>query len=191
VAFGDFLDAIGIARAAVVGHSLGALMAAAFARRHGDRVDRLILAAPASGYAHQTGAGRQRLVEARLAAFDGLDRGDDAQQWARRLLGPAPSAEHLALLAWNMRQVRRASYAQAARLLADGDIAAELAGWLRPLLVISGSADAITPEVKCRAVAASAKEGRYRSIAGAGHSLHVEAAGEFNAILVAELEGDG
>ncbi len=42
----EFLDAQGIARASIVGHSLGGGTALQFAHDHGDRVDRLILIGP-------------------------------------------------------------------------------------------------------------------------------------------------
>jgi pimeloyl-ACP methyl ester carboxylesterase len=59
---GDVLDALGIQRSRLLGISLGGWLAADFATRHPDRVERLVLLAP-------SGIGRQKLGIALLTLF--------------------------------------------------------------------------------------------------------------------------
>jgi pimeloyl-ACP methyl ester carboxylesterase len=75
----SFLDALGAGRLHLVGHSLGALMAARFAADHPERIASLTLASVASGHARLAEAERARLLAGRL---DDLAR-----------LGPAGMAE--------------------------------------------------------------------------------------------------
>jgi pimeloyl-ACP methyl ester carboxylesterase len=44
-----FLDSVGVEKATLVGNSLGCAILAAFAQRHGDRLDRAVLVSPAGG----------------------------------------------------------------------------------------------------------------------------------------------
>ena len=187
-ALGDFLDMLGLARVALIGHSLGALMAAAFARAQPERIAGLILASPAGGYARAGAAERERRLAERLDALATLGPAGLARSRARHLLGPSAAPAALALVEWSMARLRPEGYAQAARMLAAGDIAADLAAWPRPVLVVSGSADSVTSEANCRAVAAAAPHGVYTGISGAGHALYAEMPERFNAVVAAHLD---
>ena len=69
VALERFLDRLGLANIVVVGHSLGALIAARFAATRAARTQALVLVSPAAGYGAARGA---PLPAARRAATDGL-----------------------------------------------------------------------------------------------------------------------
>lgn len=187
-ALADLFDALGIERATVVGHSLGALMAAAFARRHSGQMERLMLASPAGGYARASAEERARRLEERLKALAEFGPAEHARLRAPRLLSADPPPSAVALVEWNMARIRPQGYAQAARMLASGDIRADLETWPRPVLVVSGTVDSVTPEAGCRAIAAAARLGRYQSIHGAGHALYLEVPEAFNAILAKYME---
>ncbi len=189
-ALADFLDALGLTRVSLVGHSLGAIMAAAFARRHPERTRSLVLASPAVGHGTVNAAVRTRRLAERLRLMAELGPEGYAHARAPRLVAADASATARALVLWNLAQLHPEGYAQAARLLAHADIMPDVAAHPRALLVVCGTADTITPEASCRAVAAAAPRGVYRGIAGAGHACYLEAPNRFNALLRKFLEED-
>ncbi|MGE0745225.1 MAG: alpha/beta fold hydrolase [Rhodospirillales bacterium] len=186
-ALAGFLDALGIDAAAVVGHSLGALVAAAFARRFPARVSRFVLADPAAGYGRLEPAERQSRVHGRLDLL--------------RQYGPAGLAERrsAALLTINapalarrrvrevMAAVRPDGYRAAVHMLREADIFADLPP-AAPALVMWGEADGVTPPEACRKVAEAIPGCKRASLPGLGHACYVEDPEAFNRPLRAFLE---
>lgn len=172
-----WLDAVGGAEAPVtlVGHSLGAMMAAAAAAQHPQRVGRLVLLSPAQGYARADAALRRQKLDDRLASLQRLGPAGMAQARAAAMLSPQADATLVREVERVMARIDPRGYTQAAHMLADGDIAADLARWNGPTLIACGSADTITPSAGCRALAQSA--GRpYLDVGPVGHICALEAA---------------
>lgn len=118
------LDALGVESCLLVGHSLGALMATAYAAGIGAaRVRRLVLLSPARGYGaaelRDSGAQvrRQRLENLERFGIDGM-----ASERTARLLGRNPSEEALAWVRWNMARLNPEGYRQAVELLCGDDL---------------------------------------------------------------------
>ncbi|GAA5109690.1 alpha/beta fold hydrolase [Pseudonocardia adelaidensis] len=85
--FGDVLDGLGVARAAVVAVSLGGWLALDFATRHPDRVERLVLLTPAG------------VAKAKIAGLLGATLLRPFGEWGKRrsleaLLGPEVRRQH-------------------------------------------------------------------------------------------------
>jgi pimeloyl-ACP methyl ester carboxylesterase len=186
----DYADALAalllvlkIDRLVLVGHSLGALMAAAFAARHPQRLHGLVLLNPAGGYGNADPALREERLTSRLKMMEELGPSGLAEQRAAQLLSPAASTEALELVRWNMRQLDPAGHEQAARMLADGKLVEDAARYPGPTLVMCGSEDRITPEPGCRKIAEAFARGTYRSLPGLGHASYVEAPAVVNAAL--------
>ena len=145
------------ARLTLLGHSLGCLMAASAAVQSPQRVKRLILLAPAQGYARAPAAQRDKKLKDRLDSLDSLDSlarlGPAAMAHARgaAMLSPSASAGQVAFVQQAMAQINAAGYAQAARMLAGGDLLSDLRHFADqaapsacPVWVAGGSADTIT-----------------------------------------------
>jgi pyruvate dehydrogenase E2 component (dihydrolipoamide acetyltransferase) len=182
----EFMDAVGIERAHLVGHSLGGLVAATLALRSPERVRTLALVAPA-------GLGPE-INQAYIDGFAGAE--------TRRELKPA-----LQLLFAAEGQVTRqlvddvlkykrldgvdaALRAIAGRAFADGVqqvLVADRLGELDlPVLVVWGREDRIIPAAHAAFAPASAT---VVVLEGAGHSPHMEAVAEVNAALESHLAG--
>jgi pyruvate dehydrogenase E2 component (dihydrolipoamide acetyltransferase) len=182
-----FLDAQGIERAHLAGHSMGGLVAAELALVDPERVVSLSLIAPAGfgpdidreyveGFVAATGRRDLKPVLQRLFADPDLvnrQMVDDVLKY-KRLDG-----------------VQEALQALAARLFPDGRQARVIAGSLDegytgPVLVVWGERDAIIP-----AAHAEAAPGRAEThvLDGVGHSPHMEAAGDVNRLLGGFLAG--
>ena len=177
----------------LLGHSLGCLMAAAFAARHPERVLSLTLCSIAGGHAHLPEPERRKLLDQRLHDVATLGPRGMAEKRAPRLLGPAAPPEALATLVDTMGSVRPDGYTQAARMLSTGDIAADI-GRLSASLpgqVIFGDADVITPPARNREIAGLWPGAAVHVIAGAGHALYLEQPQAFNALLADFLTRTG
>ena len=186
-----WLDALGVtAPVTLVGHSLGAIMAASAAGLQAARVARLVLLSPAGGYGQAEPAVRDAKRRDRLHNLESLGpAGMAAKRGAAMLSASTPQAPQAAdratLLAYvqaTMAQVIPAGYTQATHLLADADLAGLLAAVKAPLLVASGAADTITPPDGCEALARAALA-PYVSLGPVGHVCALEGPDAVNALL--------
>jgi len=172
-ALAGFLDALGIAEAAVVGHSLGALIAASFARRFPQRVTKLVLADPASGYGRLEPGERQSRVHGRLDLLRQYGPAGLAERRSSALLSvgaPAPARRRVREV---MAAIRPDGYRTAVHMLREADIFADLPP-AAPALVMWGEADGVTPPEACRKIAEAIPGCRRATLPGLGHACYVE-----------------
>lgn len=166
----------------LVGHSLGALMAAAATLQQPQRVAQLVLLAPARGYGDATEADREAKLASRLATLHQLGPAGMADARAAAMLSPDADSEMVDLVRETMAQIDPAGYTQASRMLSTGRLDADLAHVSVPLVVASGSADTITPPAACADVA-HRKELPWTDLGPVGHVCALEAAARVNALL--------
>lgn len=168
------LDALGLGRAALAGHSMGAAVAL-----------ELAAAAPArvSGLALVGAAARLRVAPDLIAGL----AADPAAAVARlvALMYPEPAA-HLRGPAAE-EYLRAPAVLRAGFLACDGwDIRARLAGLALPALVVSGSADVLTPP-KLAAELRELLGAELATLPGVGHVPMVEAPAATAALIAAWL----
>ena len=168
-----FIAAASLERAAVVGHSMGSLVALETALRHPERVSRLALI----GTALPMAVSEPFLAAARddsPVAFDmeavwGHSRGVSLSQSA------VPGASLLgASRALNGRARAGVLHADLAACQAYSPAAEALASLAMPVLVIGGQRDAMTPLKAGRALASRVNGARFVAV-DAGHSMMSEA----------------
>ncbi len=199
---------LGITDLMLVGHSLGALVAAAWAAGKATaaapqtapdiapamRLRGLVLASPARGYGSSAPAERQATFNQRVALIERLGPAGLAAERAAGLCAPGAAADVRKLVRWNMARVTRGGYAQAAHMLAHDD----LAGHLRklrdavtpsglPISVLCGDLDRVTPLAACVALAAEV-QAPVHTLRGVAHACYVEDPAQFNAALRQALE---
>jgi pimeloyl-ACP methyl ester carboxylesterase len=183
-----WLDALHIGGpVTLVGHSLGALMAASAARLAPHRVSSLVLLAPAQGYARAQPSLRQAKVTDRLALLDKLGPIGMAESRSSAMLSPAAAPEMIEFIKQVMAGIDPAGYTQAAHMLSSGNLLADLLALQSPVQVASGSADTITPPAGCRKLAQDAGAS-YLSLGPVGHACPLEAADRVNALLRQSME---
>jgi pimeloyl-ACP methyl ester carboxylesterase len=166
----------------LVGHSLGALMAASAAVSVPGRVARLVLLAPAPGYGHVSVALRDKKLADRLANLATLGAAGLARARVGAMLSPGADADQLAFIEHVMAQIDPAGYTQAAKMLAGGDLAADLRQVSCPVTFASGDADSITPAQACRDLARHVGAD-YVSLGAVGHACTLQAATQVNRLL--------
>lgn len=168
------LEALDIQRCLLVGHSLGALMATAYAASSGARrVARLVLFSPARGYGAEPlrEAGRQ-VRQQRLDSLERLGIDGMACERSGRLLGRNPSEDAQAWVRWNMARLNPEGYRQAVELLCGDDLLGQGLPSM-PCEVHCGEDDVITAPEAC-GVLARTLGAPFSLIPGAGHACAIE-----------------
>ncbi|MGE0314100.1 MAG: alpha/beta fold hydrolase [Lautropia sp.] len=184
------LDALGIARCTLVGHSLGALVAAAAATRtcpRAARFDRVILFCPARGYGSPAAGsrngpadvlGRARAAtceQVRNARFGALaERGIEgiACDAPGRLLSAAADDDARRWVAWNMARLNADGYRQAIEMLCADDLL-EMLPTAPPVRVVCAAQDIVTPPSACEPIARACGVA-LECIERSGHACHAE-----------------
>ncbi len=183
LAMWSWLDALGIGQPiTLVGHSLGAVMAASAACQQAQRVASLVLLSPAQGYGLATEAVRKQKRDERLHNLATLGPAGMAAKRASAMLSAHASPEQIAYIEQLMAHVQVAGYTQATHLLAQADILTDLAQWTGALSIASGRADTITPMANCQALAHSCHV-PWHDLGDVGHACALEGAAAVNALL--------
>lgn len=163
------MDACGLARARIVGCSVGGLVAQRLARTAPERVAALVLSntAPRIG-TPEAWAERVATVEA-----GGMSAIADAiiARWFGPPMHDRPEA---ALWRAMLERTPAAGYAALCHAIAAEDLTAEVGAIDRPCLVIAGGADGATPPAQVRALAEAVPGAAFVEIAEAGHLPAVE-----------------
>jgi len=186
-ALAALLDRLDVERVTLVGHSLGALIAAAFAARFPKRVARLALVDPAQGYGEAAPSMREQVWRSREQQI-ALGGEILAQTRAAKLLRPDARPEDIATVAAGMRRLRPEGFLAAAWMLAHDDIHRWLAQYRGGLEVWCGEQDTITPPAQAQALA-QRYGAPYRPIPHAGHASYLDNDALFNQRLLQLLEG--
>jgi len=185
---GDFIDALGLPKFYLVGHSLGAMMASAYAAANAGKLNGLLLADPAQGYGGADAEERRRVSESRVRLLRELGAEGYAERRAEAMLGTWPTPEALEAVRASMRRLREDGFAPANWMLAHDDIWRYLPAWRGPLTVVCGDADAITPPADV-SVLAGRMGVSCRLLAGAGHASYLDAPEAFAALVLDGMSG--
>lgn len=179
-ALGRFLDELGVKKVSILGHSLGTLMAAAYAQLFPERVEGLILASAANGYGVAAGGDMPEKVAARITELERLGPEAFARSRAANLVySPTHHSEIVARVETAMEEVNPKGYAQAVRMLASGDLPNMLRTVsVRPAFII-GDQDKITPLSQTEAARQAWRsehgdEPTLVTIRDAGHAVYVQ-----------------
>jgi pimeloyl-ACP methyl ester carboxylesterase len=176
---------MGVDRFHLVGHSLGCVMAARYARLHPERILSLTLASIATGHAQLPAAEREKLRAGRLDDLAALGPRGMAEKRGPRLLGPNASPEHVRAVVETMARIRPDGYTQAVRMLSNADTCADVRALRADMRVqfIYGDADVITTPEQNQSVHRERPDAPVHVLPGAGHACYIEQPDTFNAIV--------
>ena len=188
----EFLDALRIDRAALVGNSMGGLTSVATATFHPDRVSHLItMGAPApfpyilsphgpsegikvlaQAYRETTAANMKRLVQ--VMVYDSSFATDELAEARARAALTRP--EHLK--AWVRRSEQNVS-----GVLTHFSLGAQIQNITAPTLIIQGFDDRVVPYESALHLVASIPDSRVVLLNHCGHWAQIEHADEFNRVV--------
>jgi pimeloyl-ACP methyl ester carboxylesterase len=184
----DLVDALGLESFYLVGHSLGAMMAAAYAANHPGRVLGVLLADPAQGYGKADAAERDRIRRERVNRLAELGADAYAQQRASALLRSNPDADALETVRASMRRLRLDGFSQANWMLANDDIWRYLPAWPGSLQIVCGEVDPITPPADAQALA-QRMSAACTLLPRAGHASYLDAPEAFAEAVLGLIRG--
>jgi pimeloyl-ACP methyl ester carboxylesterase len=180
----ETLQALDVQRCVLVGHSLGALMACAYAARtERIAIERVVLVSPARGYGANL-AEAERVRRERTQALQTLGVEGIAARIDQRLLSAKAGDEARTWVRWSAARLNPAGYLQAVQMLCGSELATVPAGI--SVEVHCGDADVVTPPASCEQ-AARALGASCALIPGAGHASPVEQPAAIAALLVGSL----
>ncbi len=188
------LDALGIQRSHLLGLSMGGMIALEFALRHGDRLDRLVLAG--TGAAPARSAVDPIQIWSWVKANDATGEVFGGQQFVS-LFSTAFLRNHEAvrdtteLLASNPYPMSPEAYGRQADAYRQFDALDRLAAITAPTLVVVGEQDLLTPPWIAREVAEAIPGARFEVIRGDGssHVVPIECPDEFNRLVLDFFSG--
>ncbi len=188
------LDRAGVARAVVVGHSLGGAVAAWLAANEPDRVVSLVLVAPAADTRSITALDRvlaapligDVLSAALLGAAGGAAAADPVRRVIGSRLGVDPRYLRSSAALLRRRDVWRSFVAEQRALLRDLPVLEQrLSMIVAPTTVVAGTADHVVPIASARTVAHRIRGASLVELAGAHHLLVQQRPAELAEIIVA------
>jgi pimeloyl-ACP methyl ester carboxylesterase len=182
LALDRLLDALQVDQALVLGHSLGAIVAAAWCATTKRKVRGLLLASPARGYATASDDVRETKYRERLQSVERLGMAGMAAERSTALCAPQASAQAVATVRRNMALITPDGYAQAAWMLSNDDLMAHLRNTAPPLAVLYGELDRTTPPQACERIARDSGA-RPVALRGVAHACYIEDAAQFNKAL--------
>jgi 3-oxoadipate enol-lactonase/4-carboxymuconolactone decarboxylase len=177
------LDALGIAKAHVVGLSLGGMTAQNFAVRHPDRLDGLVLMATS---AHLPTGWDERIALVREKGMAAL-----ADTVMERWFTPAfreASPDKVAPFRERFLAVDPRGYAACCAAIRDMDLRASNASIKAPTLIVAGADDPATPAAMMEEIRSRIPDAELVVLPRAAHILTVEQPERVNGYLLAFLD---
>ena len=181
-----FMDALGLERAHLLGHSIGGMVAQEFAARHPERTASLALIGTTPSFGGRDPSFAETFLKARLAPLDaGMTMEAMASKAAPGICGPNATPEILTKVAAPMKATPEATWRAILKCLTTFNRREDIAKMSMPTCLIAGTEDQNAPARTMEKMAAHMPDAEYHLLDGIGHMINQEAPEEVNAILAA------
>lgn len=183
------IDWLGPAPVALVGHSMGGMVAQELVAWAPQRAAALVLAGTSPAFGRRGGRWQQEFLAQRLAPLDaGLGMAKLAPGLALGMAAPGASHDAVARAALLMAGVPEATYRLALAAIAGFDRREALADLRLPVLCLAGAEDRNAPPSVMQQMASRIAGAEYVCLPGVGHLSHMEAPQAVNPVLVDFLQ---
>lgn len=180
----DEMDRRGIARAVLVGHSMGGMVAQDFVATFPDRVAKLVLYATTPAFGGRDPSFAEAFLRARLGPLaGGRSMAEAAPEMLAGMFEPGAPADAMPRAVAAISAIPQAVYRDTLRCLTTFDRRADLPRIAVPTLLIAGEKDAAAPLKTMQRMAEAIPGAVLHVVSGAGHLIHLERPAEFRAAL--------
>ena len=170
---------------ALVGHSMGGMVAQEVVARRPDLVSKLVLCGSTASFGKPDGEWQREFISQRTAPLDaGKDMAELAQVLVPQMVGPASLPEGVKLAVHCMSLVPPATYRRALEALVTFDRRANLPNIAVPTLLIAGEHDPNAPPAAMKKMAEAIPRSTFIEMRGIGHLQNLEAPDEFDGFLL-------
>lgn len=174
-ALAALMDAQGLQKAVLVGHSLGGMVALQMWARHPGRVAGLVLAASSPAFGHGSGDFQQAFIAQRLAPLEaGKSMAEVAAGLIPTMVAPGYQGPGLAQALACMGSITPPAYKAALGALVQFEQRAALPTITVPTLCVAGEHDRTASPTVVQRMAEKIPNAQYQCLPGAGHLLTFE-----------------
>lgn len=178
------LDQAQVARAVLIGHSMGGMVAQQAWTQFPQRIAGLVIAASSPAFGNTTGDFQKQFVAQRVAPLDaGKTMADVADALIPSMVAPGYQGDGLALAHACMSAVPAATYRAAIQALVHFEQRAALPTINVPTLCLAAEHDKTAPPEVMRRMAEKIPGAEFTVLSGAGHLLCFEQPEAFNAAI--------
>ncbi len=183
------LDHLEAPTAAIVGHSMGGMVAQEFVTRHPGRTTALVLSATSPSFGKPGGEWQEWFLGQRLAPLDrGLSPADFAHELVPAMMADNPPEDALAAAMASMSALSPDTYRAALHCLVQFNRRDKLGEIPCPTLALAGDMDEAAPAPMMEKMASYIPDGRYHCLNGVGHLANLEDPAQFNQAVRGFLE---
>jgi 3-oxoadipate enol-lactonase len=170
---------------ALVGHSMGGMVAQEVVARRPGLVNKLVLCGTSPSFGKPDGDWQREFIAQRTAPLDaGKTMTELAEILVPQMVGPGSLPEGVKLATHCMSLVPAATYRRALEALVTFDRRANLAGIGVPTLLVAGEHDRNAPPSVMKKMAEAIPRSTYIEMKGVGHLQNLEAPDEFDGLLL-------
>jgi pimeloyl-ACP methyl ester carboxylesterase len=179
------IEALKCDNVALVGHSMGGMVAQEVVARRPDLVNKLVLCGTSASFGKPEGDWQREFIAQRTAPLDaGKSMADLAEVLVPQMVGPGSLPEGVKLALHCMSLVSPATYRRALEALVTFDRRANLERIDVPTLLISGEYDRNAPPAVMKKMADAIARSTYIEMKGIGHLQNLEAPDDFDGLLL-------
>jgi len=179
------IEALNCGDVALVGHSMGGMVAQEVMARRPELVSKLVLCGTSPSFGKPDGDWQREFIAQRTAPLDaGKSMAELAQVLVPQMVGPGSLPEGVRLATHCMSLVPASTYRRALEALVTFDRRANLPLIQVPTLVVAGEHDRNAPPAVMKKMADAIARSTYLEMRGVGHLQNLEAPDDFDGLLL-------
>ena len=179
------IEALQCGDVALVGHSMGGMVAQEVMARRPELVSKLVLCGTSPSFGKPDGNWQREFIAQRTAPLDaGKSMAELAEVLVPQMVGPGSLPEGVRLATHCMSLVPASTYRRALEALVTFDRRANLPRIQVPTLVVAGEHDRNAPPAVMKKMADAIARSTYLEMHGVGHLQNLEAPDDFDGLLL-------
>lgn len=184
-----FVDALGLERFHLVGHSVGTVITASFHKHHGDRLLSFTLAEAVTGNGRDPADKRAEMIRGREDELDKVGAAGFAKARTPNSVSANAAPDVVQRAIDFAAGMNVPGYKRLFRALVSADIFGEVVPLKVPAMIVAGSDDRSAPPAVVQKIADAFPGIRHHLIDGIGHQIAIEHPERFNDLLTRFLAG--